>query len=210
MAARGTTLLAVGVGAVAVIAWTLVATLGSGDTETGLTLRDIAGSCTLTGKETEVVATKNKKLTWEVKNFCAQAQTVSVGNFRTAPQTGNANCSAVTEGGATSPFQQDDEARRTVSVGAASGADPEKEKSTCRSNPGTTSAKPSDLLLQHLSQSSSGRSPAGHRTIGSPRCRRHPAGDTPFRSRSTCLASPVSLNRTCRRNARRTLSAGGG
>lgn len=128
MAARGTTLLAVGVGAVAVIAWTLVATLGSGDTETGLTLRDIAGSCTLTGKETEVVATKNKKLTWEVKNFCAQAQLVSVGNFRIAPQTGNTNCSAVTEGGTTSPFQQDEEARRTVSVGAASGGSPGEEK----------------------------------------------------------------------------------
>ena len=76
------------------------------------------------------MATKNKKLTWEVKNFCAQAQLVSWG-FRTAPQTGNTNCSAVTEGGTTSPFQQDEEARRTVSVGAASGGSPGKKKSSC-------------------------------------------------------------------------------
>ena len=134
MAARGATLLAGGFVTGLAIALAIAATpsgrdlLSLGNTDTGLSLRDVGGTCTLTGKETEVVVQKNKKLTWDVRNFCAQAQTVSVGNFRTTPQTANGNCSAVTEGDARSPFQQDDEARRTVSVGAGSAYDPEKGK----------------------------------------------------------------------------------
>jgi len=135
MAARGITLLAGGVVVGAAIGIAVGAVRAdepgwfTGNTSTGVSLRVVGGACTLTGKATEVVVRKNKKLTWEVKNFCGQAQTVSVGNFRRSAQTGNGNCAAATEGeGIPSPFQQDSPDRRTAAVDAASGNDPGKDK----------------------------------------------------------------------------------
>ena len=124
MTARGTTLLAGGLVAGAAIALAIGATTPDsrdwwGNTETDVSLVAPTNTCTL-GKETIVTVQKNKQVTWDVENDCAQAQTVRVGNFRTTPQTASTNCDAATEGGATSPFQQDDLARRTVTVDAGS------------------------------------------------------------------------------------------
>lgn len=124
MAARGITLLAGGVVVGAAIGLAISGMAASnrdifGNTTTDVVLVAPSGSCEL-GKETIVVVQKNKQITWHVKNTCAQAQTVVVGNFRTAPQTNNSNCDQATEGGATSPFQQDDLPRRTVAVNAGS------------------------------------------------------------------------------------------
>jgi hypothetical protein len=135
MAARGLTLLVGGVVVGAAIGIAVGAVRADepgwplGNTSTGVSLRLVEGSCTLTGKATEVVVRKNKKLTWEVKNFCEQAQTVSVGNFRRSALTGNKNCGVAIEGeGVPSPFQQDGPERRTAAVNAASGNNPGKVK----------------------------------------------------------------------------------
>jgi hypothetical protein len=127
MAARGLTLLAGGVvvGAAIGLAISGMATSNRdifGNTTTDVVLVAPNGPCAL-GKETIVMVQKNKQITWHVKNGCAQAQTVVVGNFRTTAQTSNTNCDAATEGGATSPFQQDDLARRTVAVNPGSDGD---------------------------------------------------------------------------------------
>ena len=124
MAARSTTLLVGGVVVGAVIGLGIAAMGTSnrdifGNTTTDVSLVEPGGPCEL-GKETIVTVQKNKQITWHVENGCAQAQTVVVGNFRTTAQTGNTNCENPTEGGATSPFQQNDLARRTVAVGAGS------------------------------------------------------------------------------------------
>ena len=125
MAARGITLLAGGVVVGAAIALAFSATAPSNRDIFGNTSTDVSlvapnnGPCAL-GKETIVKVQKNKQIKWEVENGCAQPQTVVVGNFRTTVQTANGNCDQATEGGATSPFQQDDLARRTVAVSAGS------------------------------------------------------------------------------------------
>lgn len=125
MAARGLTSLAGGVVAGAALAVAIGATTPSNRDIFGNTSTDVSllapnnGPCQL-GKETIVTVRKNKQITWEVKNGCAQAQTVVVGNVRTDAQTRNTNCEQPTEGGTTSPFQQDDLARRTVTVNAGS------------------------------------------------------------------------------------------
>jgi hypothetical protein len=127
MAARGTTLLAGGVvvGAAIGLAIGGMATSNRdifGNTTTDVVLMAPNGPCEL-GKETIIVVQKNKQITWHVKNGCAQAQTVVVGNFRTVAQTDNGNCDQPTAGGATSPFQQDDLARRTMTVGPGDDGD---------------------------------------------------------------------------------------
>ena len=81
-----------------------------GDTETAITLRADPGQpCAVTGNQTEILVGKNKKLTFKVQNHCNETVTVAVGNFRTTGAGANTNCSAATEGGATSPFKEDDE-----------------------------------------------------------------------------------------------------
>jgi hypothetical protein len=132
MSGRDATLLVGGLIAGAVVAGVVgVTALGwnlFGDTETEIVLRDEGAVCILTGKQTEVEVGKNKRLTWKVKNHCSSQQTVAVGNFRTTATGGNPNCSAATEGGATSPFQQDDEARRTAVAGPGTEQEPNDDE----------------------------------------------------------------------------------
>ena len=90
MAARGITLLAGGVVAGAAIALAF----GRGDDRDilGTQRRDVSPGRrrTLRARQRDDSrGQKNKQMTWEVKNGCAQPQTVIVGNFRTASQTGN-------------------------------------------------------------------------------------------------------------------------
>jgi hypothetical protein len=132
MAARDVALLASGVIVGAAVAgaigfgldWNLF-----GDTTTAIDLRVDSGACTVTGKQTEVQVKKNRKLTFRVKNHCDATVTVAVGNFRTSVAAANTDCQNATEGGATSPFTQDDEARRTAEdIGPGSDDDPTEKK----------------------------------------------------------------------------------
>jgi hypothetical protein len=132
MSGRDVTLLVGGVIAGVVVAAAVGVTAFGlnlfGDTGTEIVLRDDSGACTLSGKQTEVQVGKNKKLTWKVRNYCGSQQTVIVGNFRTTAAGRNPNCAAATEGGATSPFQQDDDARRTAVAGPGTENDPSDEE----------------------------------------------------------------------------------
>ena len=122
MAARGLALLAGGivVGAAIGLAIGASALLPFGGASSPITLSTKNGSCEV-DKDSVVVAKKNKQVTWEVKNNCQDPQTVIIGNFRTDPTTTNTNCAQATFGGATSPFQQDDEPRRTAMVASGGG-----------------------------------------------------------------------------------------
>lgn len=61
-----------------------------GNSETKITLS--GNPCTLT-KEDPVNVKKGKKITWEIDNQCASAQTVRIGNFRAAATGGPNDCS---------------------------------------------------------------------------------------------------------------------
>ena len=101
---------------------------GWSDTEATFTLREVTGVCALTGKDTEVEVAKGKKITWTVRNFCLQPQTVTVGNFRAAASSAATNCQQATEG-IEWPFNGDDTNlnKRQATVRASNGSDPETE-----------------------------------------------------------------------------------
>ena len=97
----------------------LIVTL-TGNTDKTL---DLTGSpCTIgtSASDKDVQVTKNKKVTWTVKNGCASAQTVMLGNFRTVQTSTQATCANPTEGGAQWPFKAGDENNRSVTVPAGS------------------------------------------------------------------------------------------
>ena len=96
--------------------------------EAEIVLRDEGSACILTGKATDVEVGKNKKLTWKVKNHCSSQQTVVVGNFRTTAPRRQQRLQCGNEGGATSPFQQDDEARRTAEPVLAQDKEPNDDE----------------------------------------------------------------------------------
>lgn len=108
-----------------------------GNTESTITLRQPSGgACTITGKETEVSVKKNKKITWKVVNYCATAQTVSLGNFRITAAGTQTNCTGATEGGATWPFQGPDAlASRQVTVDPADDGDIKQKAKDLGSSP---------------------------------------------------------------------------
>ena len=55
---------------------------GSGDTDTSIFLTQTGAACTLTYKDSDVHAAKNKKVTWKVNNSCTTEQQIILGNFR--------------------------------------------------------------------------------------------------------------------------------
>lgn len=89
---------------------------GSGDTETGVTLSAVNGTCTI-GKANIVVVRKDKQLVFELENYCTDGpKTVAVGNFqKNAPSTAT-NCS---QAGSDYPFTDSSEAARKKEVDAA-------------------------------------------------------------------------------------------
>jgi hypothetical protein len=93
-----------------------------GDVDTGLTLSRLttSGSCTLSGKETEIHVGKNKKVNWKIRNYCTDsAQTVSVGTLRASQNpAGLSDCSAPSDGSVTYPFTKDSLADRSQQVAA--------------------------------------------------------------------------------------------
>lgn len=90
---------------------------GSKDTDTGVTLTEVNGTCEA-GKATLVRVRQSKQLKWEVENYCTGGQqVVMVGNFRTAQgPSGATNCSAA---GPQFPFVDPDPALRTATLAAA-------------------------------------------------------------------------------------------
>jgi hypothetical protein len=101
---------------------------GSGDTDTFITLRPESEGCRVTGKATEVIAKKDKKIKWEIWNYCDTDQYVSLGNFRDAPsQPGNIITCAAPQGSSIKPypFREGESAfsQRVQRVRSASGAD---------------------------------------------------------------------------------------
>ena len=90
---------------------------GFGDTDSGVTLTEVNGTCEA-GKATLVRVRHSKHLKWDVENYCTGGQQiVMVGNFRTAQgPSGAANCSAA---GPQFPFEDADPALRTATLAAA-------------------------------------------------------------------------------------------
>ena len=136
-AIAGTAVVAVGLTAGSVWAIRGIGRDVWGNTESTITLRQPGGgACTVTGKETEVNVKKNKKITWKVVNYCATAQTVSLGNFRTTAAGTQTNCTSPTEGGATWPFQgADGTADRQVTVDPADDGDIKQKAKDLGSSP---------------------------------------------------------------------------
>lgn len=122
MAARSLVLLAGGlvVGAAIGLVLGASALFKVPDDEASIILSIKGGSCEV-DKDPWVKGIKNKQVTWHVTNNCQSQQTVVIGNFRLAATPTNTNCAQATAGGATSPFQQDEEARRTATVAASGG-----------------------------------------------------------------------------------------
>ncbi len=93
-----------------------------GNTETAITLRP-HGPCELASKATGVIAKKGKKITWTVKNECADTQTVTVGNFRLTDNRNENTTGDCESPGADWPFDQDreqpDNRRTSPGAGAA-------------------------------------------------------------------------------------------
>ena len=91
-----------------------------GNTDTALDLNVSGSACAIvtTAADKNVSVQKNKKITWAVKNACPAAQTVQLGNFRTAQTSANGTCADPTEGGAAWPFKAGDENNRSVTVPA--------------------------------------------------------------------------------------------
>lgn len=108
-----------GVIVVVVVGAYLVVTL-TGNTEESLDLTVSGTSCTIgtSATDKDVHVTKNKKVTWTVKNSCPSAQTVMLGNFRTSETSTQTTCTEPTEGGADWPFKDEDKKKRDVTVEA--------------------------------------------------------------------------------------------
>ena len=94
----------------------------TGNTDKTLDLTGSGSACTIgtSAADKDVEVTKNKKVTWTVKNACASAQTVTLGNFRTVQTSTQAACTNPTEGGAAWPFKDQDQNSRSVTVPAGS------------------------------------------------------------------------------------------
>jgi hypothetical protein len=89
-----------------------------GNTETKLDLDVVGGVCTIVTPvaQKDVSVKKNKKITWDVKNACASAQAVMLGNFRLAQASTATDCANPTAGGAEWPFKEQDKDNRSVTV----------------------------------------------------------------------------------------------
>lgn len=111
MARRDAPLIALGVGVLVVIAVGVYVVTIFGDTETDIVLRNppsATSPCSITGKETEVTVKNGKSVTWKIKNKCANKdEVITIGNFRTSPESDRADCEAPTEGTVTWPFKED-------------------------------------------------------------------------------------------------------
>ena len=105
---------------VAVAVYLVVALTGNTDKTLDLTASGTACTIGTSTGDKDVEVAKNKKVTWTVKNACASAQTVMLGNFRTVPASTQATCANPTEGSATWPFKNGDENNRSVTVPAGS------------------------------------------------------------------------------------------
>ena len=97
----------------------------TGNTDKTLDLTGSGSACTIgtSAADKDVEVTKNKKVTWTVKNACASAQTVTLGNFRTVQTSTQAACTNPTEGGAAWPFKDQDQNNRSVTVQPGSTGD---------------------------------------------------------------------------------------
>lgn len=121
-----------GIGVIAASACATVPKMG------GMAARDVespmilfpteSGGCALNAKEPSVTAHPDKRLDFEVASYCSSAQTVVVGNFRTAESPSADGCDNATYGGAPSVFQHDDLPRRTAQLGAGSPGHPTHAK----------------------------------------------------------------------------------
>jgi hypothetical protein len=94
----------------------------TGNTDKTLDLTGSGSACTIgtSAADKDVQVKKNKKVTWTVKNACASAQTVTLGNFRTVQTSNQTTCTNPTEGGAVWPFKDQDQNNRSVTVPAGS------------------------------------------------------------------------------------------
>ena len=94
----------------------------TGNTDKTLDLTGSGSACTIgtSAADKDVQVKKNKKVTWAVKNACAAAQTVTLGNFRTVQVSTQPTCTSPTEGGAAWPFKDQDQNNRSVTVPAGS------------------------------------------------------------------------------------------
>jgi hypothetical protein len=100
------------------------------DVESPIILFPAASGCGLSAKEPSITAHPDKRLEFEVSNYCGEPQKLVVGNFRTveSPSPAPADCNAPTHGGAPSVFQQDDLLRRTADLGGGSPGHPTHTK----------------------------------------------------------------------------------
>ena len=89
---------------------------------------DNPATCAVSFKQGVVRSHADKWLTFKVLNYCESAQTVMVGNFRTAESPSASTCAqAMYPDGTATIFQQDDARRRTAELAAAEGGDPEDD-----------------------------------------------------------------------------------
>lgn len=104
---------------VAVGVYLIVTLTGNTDKTLDLAVSGTACAIATNAADKDVQVTKNKKVTWTVKNACPSAQTVMLGNFRTVQASTRTTCTDPTEGGAAWPFKDQDQNNRSVTVSAS-------------------------------------------------------------------------------------------
>jgi len=115
------------IGAAAVILAAVLgpAIVGGNDAEAPIHLQQANSNspCAVTVKAQIARVRQNRKIVWEIANYCGSQQVLTVGNFRTveSPSDLPANCETATHGGAAWLFQDDennvDRRRRSINAG---------------------------------------------------------------------------------------------
>jgi hypothetical protein len=102
------TRIAAGVAILVVVIVVIGVMRGGGDRDTDVVVSDNQGSCVVITKSDIINAKKEKFVNWIIENRCSPPGLVTVGNFRTSQSPSADNCLNATYGGATWPFQENE------------------------------------------------------------------------------------------------------